>query len=96
VLYTLDQVLDDEHVRAREFIRELDHTKLGAVRATGSPIRFSRTPVRLERAGPLLGEHTREVLEELEVADADALERAGIVATPQSATRQVGGSSRTA
>jgi formyl-CoA transferase len=81
VLYTLDQVLADEHVRARGFVRELDHSKVGRVRATGSPVRFSRTPLRLERAGPLLGEHTRELLDELEIPDADALVGAGVVAS---------------
>jgi formyl-CoA transferase len=86
VLYTLDQVLEDEHVHARGFVRELDHPKLGRVRATGSPVRFSRTPVRLERAGPLLGEHTRELLEELDVADADKLEHSGVVLSAQQAS----------
>ncbi len=80
VLYTLDQVLEDEHVKARGFVRELEHPVLGRVRATGSPVRPSRTPMRLERAGPLLGEHTAEILLELGVADADALERSGVVA----------------
>jgi formyl-CoA transferase len=79
VLYALDQVLADEHVQARGVVREVTHTKLGTVRVTGSPIRFSRTPVRLERAGPLLGEHTREILGELDLPDADALERDGVV-----------------
>ncbi len=83
VLYTLDQVLEDEHVRARGVVRELEHTKLGRVKAVGSPVRLSRTPLRLERAGPLLGEHTREILEELGVPDADELERSGVVAGDQ-------------
>jgi formyl-CoA transferase len=89
VLYTLDQVLEDEHVRSRGFVRELEHSTLGRVRATGSPVRFSRTPLRLERAGPLLGEHTAELLEELGVRDADALERDGVVASAQTAERSV-------
>ena len=54
VLNRLDQVTTDEHVQARGFIRELDHTKLGKVRATGSPP-VIQNPVRLERAGPILG-----------------------------------------
>ena len=62
VLNTIDQVVADEHVQARGFVVELPHSKVGTVRATGSPMRLSRTPVRLERAGPLLGEHTEEVL----------------------------------
>lgn len=81
VLYTLDQVLADEQVKARGFVRELEHTTLGRIRATGSPIRPSRTPMRLERAGPLLGEHTGEILEELGITDGHELERTGVVAS---------------
>ncbi|HEX9496369.1 MAG TPA: CoA transferase [Candidatus Limnocylindria bacterium] len=81
VLYSLDQVLADEHVKARGVVREVTHTKLGTVRVTGSPVRFSRTPIRMERAGPLLGEHTREILGELGVNDAEAIERDGVVAS---------------
>ena len=81
VLYSLDQVLADEHVQARGVVKEVAHATLGTVRVTGSPLRFSRTPLRMERAGPLLGEHTREILGELGRPDADALERAGVVAS---------------
>ncbi len=79
VLYTLDQVVSDEQVRARGVVKEIAHPKGGSVNVVGSPVRFSRTPVRMERAGPLLGEHTREILDELGVTDAEALEKAGIV-----------------
>ena len=84
VLNTLDQVLTDEHVQERGFVVELPHSKLGTVRATGSPVRLSRTPVRLERAGPLLGEHTEEVLAEVGVSrgEIEELARAEVVAFP--------------
>jgi crotonobetainyl-CoA:carnitine CoA-transferase CaiB-like acyl-CoA transferase len=81
VLNRLDQILDDEHVKARGVVREITHPKGGTIRAVGSPVRFSRTPLRVERAGPLLGEHTREILAELGVTDVDGLERSGAVAT---------------
>ena len=67
VLNRIDQVVSDPHIQARDFIVDLAHTTLGHVRATGSPMRLSETPVRVERAGPLLGEHTVEVLQELGV-----------------------------
>ncbi len=83
VLNRIDQAVADEQVRARGFIVDLPHPTLGAVRATGSPMRFSKTPVRLERAGPRLGEHTAEVLAELGHGSAAVaeLERAGVVAS---------------
>jgi crotonobetainyl-CoA:carnitine CoA-transferase CaiB-like acyl-CoA transferase len=82
VLNRIDQVVEDPHVQAREFVRDLPHTKLGSVRVTGSPMRFSRTPVRLDHAGPLLGEHTLEVLGELGLDERDVadLEDQGVVA----------------
>jgi len=81
ILNTLDQVLNDEHVKARGVVRELSHPTVGGVRAISNPVRPSRTPMRHERAGPLLGEHTREILAELGVADADGLEASGVVAS---------------
>ena len=86
VLYTLDQVLADPQVKARGVVRELRHPKIGTVRATGSPVRFSKTPLRLERAGPLLGEHTVEILDELGIPDADGLERGGVIASARART----------
>ena len=83
VLNRLDQILDDEHIRARGFVVTLPHGKAGAVRATGSPVRLSETPVRLDHAGPLLGEHTREVLSTLGLTDTqlDELDRTGVTAS---------------
>jgi len=41
---------------------ELPHPTAGTVRLAGSPMKLSRTPVRLEEPPPLLGQHTMEVL----------------------------------
>ncbi|MGH2499464.1 MAG: CaiB/BaiF CoA transferase family protein [Candidatus Limnocylindria bacterium] len=59
------QVFSDPHLAARGAFPELPHPTLGTVRSLGSPLRFARTRVRMERAGPLLGEHSAEVLAEL-------------------------------
>ena len=61
----------DPHLAERGFFTELAHTSLGEVRGLGSPLRLERTPVRLERAGPLLGEHSREILRGAGLADAE-------------------------
>ena len=64
VINTLDQVLSDAHLRDRGFLVQLPHTKIGQVAVTGSPMHLSQTPVRLDWAGPLLGEHNHQVLAE--------------------------------
>lgn len=58
-------VFTDPHLVDRGFFVDLPHPRLGTVRALGTPIRLGSTRVGPERAGPLLGEHTREVLAEL-------------------------------
>jgi len=59
------QVFTDPHLLARNFYWDAPHPTAGTVRQLGSPMRFSRTPVRRDAAGPLLGEDSAELLAEL-------------------------------
>ena len=63
------QVFADPHLRERGFFVDLPHAKLGNVRALGTPLRLRSSPARLDRAGPLLGEHSAEVLREIGHSD---------------------------
>jgi len=63
------QVLADPHLRERGFFVDLPHPRLGSVRALGTPLRLRSSPARIERAGPLLGEHSAEVLREIGHSD---------------------------
>jgi crotonobetainyl-CoA:carnitine CoA-transferase CaiB-like acyl-CoA transferase len=65
LLQTYDQVFHDPQLEARGFFPEAPHTKLGPVKQIGSPMRLSGTPAQMARAGPLLGEHSAEVLQEI-------------------------------
>ena len=47
---------------AREMTVDVDHPTLGRLRAVGTPIKMSRTPLNPRRRAPLLGEHTDAVL----------------------------------
>ncbi len=55
-------LFDDPQVNANELLSELHHSQWGGVVQTGQLARFSATPGRIERAAPLLGEHTDEIL----------------------------------
>jgi formyl-CoA transferase len=59
------QTFEDPQVRARGMIVDVEHPVLGPLRTLGSPIKMSATPPVADRRAPLLGEHTREVLEEI-------------------------------
>ncbi|MFH1479702.1 MAG: CaiB/BaiF CoA-transferase family protein [Pseudomonadota bacterium] len=63
----IEQVINDPQIQTREMILGVEHSRLGTVKVVGTPMKFSRTPVKIERASPDLGEHTREImLEELD------------------------------
>ena len=84
----LDEALDSELVRAREMVVQLDQPGTDGVRQLGVPVKLSRTPGKVEAPGPVLGEHTREVLGSLGYSDEDvaALEESGAVAGPAADT----------
>jgi hypothetical protein len=66
-------------------ISTVEHPTLGAVRLLRGPIRFDGRATPESRAAPLLGEHTREILEELglDAASVDGLIENGLAALLQ-------------
>jgi crotonobetainyl-CoA:carnitine CoA-transferase CaiB-like acyl-CoA transferase len=65
------QVFSDPQVLARRMLVELPHAQVGTFKTTGLPIKLSQTPGAIDRAPPLLGEHTDAVLAELGIAEAE-------------------------
>lgn len=57
-------VLQDPQVLANDYVVEFDHPTAGRVKMIGYPIRFSQTPMRIQREAPEFGQHTEEVLME--------------------------------
>src|SRR5438552_9381873 len=76
---SIAEVLEHPQVVAREMVVETRHPKAGATRAIGCPVKFSDTPAQIRRPAPLFGQHTREVLTEAGLHDAeiDALLESG-------------------
>lgn len=78
----LAQVFADPQVQARGLALQLPHALAGLVPQVASPIRLSETPVEYRNAPPLLGEHTRQVLEQvlgLKAGAVEALRQSGVV-----------------
>ena len=63
-LYTIDGLLQDEHLAATGFIHEMDHPSEGRIRTTAPLGRYAGTPTSIRRPAPRLGQHSREVLAE--------------------------------
>jgi len=78
---TIPQVFEDPQVVHRRMLRQLPHPAAGAVPQVVSPMNFAEAPLSFDRAPPLLGQHTAEVLREigLSQADIDALVAGGVV-----------------
>jgi crotonobetainyl-CoA:carnitine CoA-transferase CaiB-like acyl-CoA transferase len=55
------EALVDPALREREGIWRMEGRGYGAVETVASPLRLERTPARLRRPAPGLGEHTAEV-----------------------------------
>jgi crotonobetainyl-CoA:carnitine CoA-transferase CaiB-like acyl-CoA transferase len=57
-------VLSNDYAREKGLVREMQNSSDVSVPVVSNPVTFSETPVRYQKAPPLLGEHTIEVLQE--------------------------------
>jgi crotonobetainyl-CoA:carnitine CoA-transferase CaiB-like acyl-CoA transferase len=68
---TVPEVFEDPQVRHRNMMRMLPHPTAGRVPQVVSPLNFVNEPLAFDRAPPLLGEHTAEILAELGLGDSN-------------------------
>jgi len=83
-VHSLAEALTHPQTLARGMVVETSHPAAGPTRAIGCPVHFSATPATVTRPAPMLGEHTRELLQECGYADAEieGFVAQGVVATP--------------
>ena len=79
------EVIDDPQVRNNELVVEFDHPHVGRVRQVRPAARFDRSPTAIAGPAPVLGEHTRSILRDLDYGDEaiDDLMNAGVVGAAQ-------------
>lgn len=91
---TVTQILQDPHLRARGFWKEVDRPFIGRFTSSSTIFRHNGQPMPMPRVAPTLGEHSAEILERilgLQHADIQALEAAGVigsVASPKSSKKK--------
>jgi len=62
LVYTIEDIYQDEHYQAREMLVRVPHPTLGHTTQIGVVPRLSRTPGTIRRTGPVLGQDTASVL----------------------------------
>jgi crotonobetainyl-CoA:carnitine CoA-transferase CaiB-like acyl-CoA transferase len=60
-IYTMEDVVNDPHLRERNFFQAIDHPATGSLEYFGAPFQMLGPRIEL-RPAPLLGQHTVEVL----------------------------------
>ena len=68
---TVPEVFAEPQVQHRKMLRKLPHPTAGEVPQVVSPLNFANEPLAFDRAPPLLGQHTDEILRELGLSPDD-------------------------
>ena len=82
VVVNAEQLVNDPHLRARDFFWDIEHPEADTRRYAGQPVRMSATPARLHRPAPCLGQHNDQVLRELlglTTDELDVLRQKGVI-----------------
>ncbi len=61
----VEELWEDPQVVANNYLVRYDHTLFGPLRGPAPIVQMSKSPTRIQRAAPALGEHTDEVLAQL-------------------------------
>lgn len=71
----------DPQVLHNQMAVEVDHARVGKLKVGGLAVKLKKTPGAVRLAPPILGQHTREVLQELGLSDADMeqLRQSGVI-----------------
>jgi formyl-CoA transferase len=81
-IYSIKDIFEDPHYKARESIVEVQDKTLGTIKMQNVVPKLSATPGKVKWIGPLLGEHTEDVLKEmlgLNMGEIELLKEEGII-----------------
>lgn len=80
---TIEEAVDNPQIKARGMVSSME-TSYGKIPVMGSPFKMSRTPGKVSKAPPLLGEDTESILSDLGYSreEIEAMESSGVIKGP--------------
>ena len=80
-VYTYDQTLNDPHIKARNMVVDIEHPKIGRMKALGIPVKSTGELLAIRKPAPWLGQHSVATLQGLGYSDAeiDAMFESGVI-----------------
>lgn len=80
--YNAKEILENEHLIARDYFIDIDHPEIGRARYPAPCYRLSRTPWKIKRPAPFLGQHNQSIYSDrlgYSKEDLSALYQAGVI-----------------
>ena len=63
-IYTIDEAVNDPHFTQRGMLVDVEHPVAGTIKVVGPVVKFSKTPSKVLRPGPRLGENNDEIFKD--------------------------------
>lgn len=73
-IHTYDEVMQNEHILARDMILDYEHPVSGPMKTLGFPGKMSKTPAQFRSPAPTLGQHTESILKQFDFTDEEIRE----------------------
>jgi crotonobetainyl-CoA:carnitine CoA-transferase CaiB-like acyl-CoA transferase len=80
-VYSIEEMISDPQLTARDMIKQIPHPVLGSVRQVGSMIRLSESPFQVRNWCLRFGQHTEEILHEIgyNARSINSLRKSGVI-----------------